>query len=148
MSLLEAVMAIGLLATALPVMMMALGHCATLVQQTRFHGSAQWWLNIDARHVREAIARSAVSDESLWVEIHADDGTLLRTGDRLDHRDGVVEVNGRPAHHLVVIERLAGTDQASGLNRCSRVRVSIEQPACRPAGRRQRLRFLSAVRLP
>ncbi|HEX5789958.1 MAG TPA: hypothetical protein VFY13_02345 [Luteolibacter sp.] len=148
MSLLESVVAIGLLAITLPVSMMALGHCASLARQTRFHGSAQWCLNLDARHVREAIARSAAADKSLWVEIHADDGTFLRSGDETDHRDGVAEVKGRAAHHLVVIERLAGDGPAAGSGRCSRVRITLEEPACRPAGRRQCLSFHSAIRLP
>lgn len=148
MSLLEAVMAIGLLAVTLPVTMIALGHCSSLARQTRFHGSAQWWLNLDARYVREAIARAAAADKPLWVEIHADDGALLRSGDEADHRDGVAEVKGRAAHHLIVIERLAGDGPAAGSGRCSRVRITLEEPACRPAGRRQCLSFHTMIRLP
>ena len=133
----ECVLGLGIIAFALPVVMLALAQAQGGARDAIAQG--------EARRAILSHAAEVLSDESsesgqrkIWV--HDGSGRCLGVVEDLDYEEGLRRFEGQMTRYLVVAEVISST--GSGLQPLS---LRLEYPAAAAAGQRKRIEVYSQI---
>jgi hypothetical protein len=154
-SLMETVVAVGVLAVAVPLIFGSFAESGNTGQTSSAETRAPWMVRtcmeeIDAARSGEAgyFPATATGEAfppagETWALAFADSGAILGRLPQSDYENGLRTLNGRAVRYIATARSLpAGPDpEAVALT----VRVTIEFPAGIPAAKRRNLHFLTRI---
>ena len=143
-TLIEAVLAIAMLAAVLPLIGLAMVKANAGAAASEVESLSLWMLPSHLQEFRESIDGHGDGGSALRVWAHGAGGECLGELQESEYKEGVEEVNGKAVRCLVVV-RAVGTS-ANGGAPLLRVRLSVEQPASWSSDRRKHLDFYTCIR--
>lgn len=161
MTLIEAMISIGVLAVALPLVYGAMGEAGKSGAVAEAETRSAWIIPVCLREVRasregrsEYFPETAEGEEfpgsgEEWVLAFAADGSLVGKVGESDFENGVREVEGEDVRYLVTMSAEAEDPEAAGVSAgvepMLRLEFVIEYPAAAPEEQRRSLEFLTKI---
>jgi hypothetical protein len=151
-TLVEAVLAVGVLAVAIPMVFAALAESGKSGLASQAETRCAWMISACMEEIRASrdgrprfFSATAAGQEfppagEVWALAFAADGTLLGKLANYPYQSGTRELNGRNVRYIASLRAFrdpSATPDAPML----RVDISIEHPAIHHAGRRERIDF-------
>jgi Tfp pilus assembly protein PilV len=155
-SLVESVIAIAVLAVAVPLAMSAVSQAERSGSSSETHARGVWLVPLCLEELRAAReGRSAFfphtrsgtpfpEDGDVWALAFTSDGSLAGKVTRTQYERGLSEVDGIPVRYLASLSAKAESASPEPTP-MQRLRISVEQPAKAPAARRSKTDFHSKL---
>jgi Tfp pilus assembly protein PilV len=162
-SLIEAVLAIGVMAVAVPLVFAALAESGKSAMASEAETRSSWIIPIcmdEIRASREGIPQfftattvnqAFPASGDVWAIAFSPEGSALGKVTKTDYDKGTKTLNGKTIRYLATLsaEAIALTQDESnakpGIAPMMRARITLEYPAASPVARRQKMDFFTRI---
>ena len=155
-SLVEAVIAVGVLAVAVPLVFGALAEAGKSGSSAQAETRATWIVRACMREIEAsrdgrpqyftatATGQTFPPAGDVWALAFTSDGSAAGKVSKAQYDRGLKELDGRPVRYIAVMEAAAGK-VTSGTTPMLDARISVEYPASASAERRDQLDFHTRI---
>lgn len=156
-SLVEAVIAVGVLAVAVPLVFAALAEAGKSGSSAQAETRATWIVRDCLREIEAsrdgrpqyfpatATGQTFPPAGEVWALAFSSDGSNLGKLSKTQYDRGLKEIGGRPVRYIAVLEATSGTPLPTDATPMLDARISVEYPASASAARRNQLDFHTRI---
>ncbi len=155
-SLVEAVIAVGVLAVAVPLVFGTLAEAGKNGTSAQAETRATWIVRACMREIEASrdgrpqyftattTGQAFPPEGDVWALAFASDGSTVGKVSKAQYDSGLKELDGRSVRFIAVLEAVSG-NVTPGTTPMLDARISIEYPASAPADRRDKLDFHTRI---
>jgi type II secretory pathway pseudopilin PulG len=160
-SLIETVIAMGVLAVAIPLVFGALAESGKSTQSSEAETRSTWIIPACMEEIQASrsgraqfLPATAVSETfppqgDIWTLAFSGQGTPVGKISKSDYAKGTKEIDGKPIRYIAKLSAVnvppSEAEARPGLTPTLRVQISLEFPATSPVGKRQKLEFYTRI---
>ena len=162
-SLIETVIAMGVLAVAIPLVFGTLAESGKSTQSSEAENRSTWIIPACMEEIQASrsgcpqffpatvVNETFPPQSDVWALAFSGQGQPIGRVSKADYDKGIQEIDGKPIRYIATLSAMntppsaAGADAKIGIASTLRVQISLEFPAAAPVEKRQKLEFYTRI---